>query len=127
MSVIITSTCISCWNARYSAAVRAMRGVAIRSTAGSFARLTKTTVLSIAPESRKLCMKKLASSYVMPMAAKTTAKGSFVPMTFACLAICAASLACGRPLAEKIGSFCPRTSVLSPSMAEMPVWINSCG
>ena len=28
---------------------------------------------------------------------------------------------------EKIGSFWPRTSVFSPSMAEMPVWINSCG
>ena len=26
-----------------------------------------------------------------------------------------------------MGSFCPRTSVFSPSIAEMPVWMNSCG
>ena len=66
-------------------------------------------------------MKKFASSNVIPIAAKTTANGSSVPTTFACLAICAARLACGRPEAEKIGSFCPRTSVFSPSMAETPV------
>jgi hypothetical protein len=29
--------------------------------------------------------------------------------------------------AEKIGSFWPRTSVFRPSMAETPVWMNSCG
>ena len=36
-------------NARYSAHVSAIRGVEIRSTAGSFARLVNSTVLSIAP------------------------------------------------------------------------------
>lgn len=39
------------------------------------------------------------------IAAKTTANGSSVPRTFACLAIWAARFACGRPDAEKIGSF----------------------
>ena len=38
-----------------------------------------------------------------------------------------ASKVCGKPDAEKMGSFCPRTRVFSPSMAEMPVWMNSCG
>ena len=33
----------------------------------------------------------------------------------------------GRPEQEKIGSFCPRTRVFSPSMADTPVWINSSG
>ena len=61
------------------------------------------------------------SSKVMPMAANTTAKGSSVPRTFAWRAICAASWAWGRPEAEKMGSFWPRTSVFRPSMAETPV------
>ena len=81
----------------------------------------------MAPVSLKLSIKKLDSSKVIPMAANTTAKGSLVPRTFACLAICAARLEWGRPDAEKIGSFCPRTRVFSPSMAETPVWMNSCG
>ena len=41
----------------------------------------------------------------------------------ACCTICAASWSCGRPLPEKIGSFCPRISVVSPSIAEIPVRI----
>ena len=108
-------------NARYSAAVSAILGVAIRSTAGSFARLMKRTVLSMAPVSLKLSVKKFASSNVIPMAANTTANGSSVPRTFACLAICAASWLCGSPEAENIGSFWPLTSVFSPSMADIPV------
>ena len=43
--------------ARYSAAVSAIFGVAIRSIAGSFARLTNSTVRSIAPVSLKLSIK----------------------------------------------------------------------
>ena len=39
-------------NARYSAAVSAIRGVAIRSTAGSLARFENTTVRSMAPVRR---------------------------------------------------------------------------
>ena len=61
------------------------------------------------------------------MAANTTTKGSLVPRTLACRAIWAASWAWGRPLAEKMGSFWPRTRVFSPSMAETPVWMNSWG
>ena len=69
--------------ARYSAAVRAIRGVAIRSTAGSLARFEKTTVRSMAPVRRKSEMKYSDSSKVMPIAAKTTAKVSLSPSTFA--------------------------------------------
>ena len=61
------------------------------------------------------------------MAANTTANFSSLPRTFACLAICAASWAWGSPDAEKIGSFCPRTRVFNPSIADTPVWINSSG
>ena len=89
--------------------------------------MINNTVLSIAPVSLKLLIKKFDSSKVIPTAAKTTAKGSSVPITFACFAIWAARLACGKPEAEKIGSFCPLTRVLSPSIAEIPVWINSEG
>ncbi len=31
------------------------------------------------------------------------------------------------PLPEKIGSFCPRTNVFNPSIADIPVCINSLG
>ena len=86
-----------------------------------------STVRSMAPVSLKLSTKKLDSSKVIPIAAKTTAKGSSVPTTLAWRAICAASCSCGRPEAEKIGSFCPRTSVFRPSIAETPVCINSSG
>ena len=47
-------------------------------------------------------MKKFDSSLVIPIAAKTTAKFSSVPRTFACLAICDASRLCGNPDAENI-------------------------
>ena len=68
------------------------------------------------------------SSKVMPMAAKTTAKlEAESPSTLAWRAIWAASWAWGRPLPEKMGSFCPRTRVFSPSMELTPVWINSLG
>ena len=85
------------------------------------------TVLSIAPDSLNEFTKKLDSSKVIPIAANTTANFSFVPLTLACFAICAASCACGSPDAENIGSFCPLTSVLSPSIADIPVCMNSAG
>ena len=93
MSVIITRTCIPLSNARYSAAVSAILGVAILSIAGSFARFENITVLSIAPVSLNERIKKFDSSKVIPIAANTTANFSSLPLTFACLAICAASCA----------------------------------
>ncbi len=126
MSVRITSTCMSHSKARYSAQVRARRGVAMRSTAGSSARLVKSTVRSMAPVFLKSSMKYWASSKVMPIAANTTAKSSPV-FTFAWRAICAASSAWGSPDMENTGSFWPRTRVLRPSIAETPVWMNSLG
>ncbi len=99
----------------------------IRSTAGSSARFRNTTALSSAPVFSKSSMKYCASSLVMPIAANTTAKASSEPGTFACLAICRAISLCGRPEPEKIGSFWPLTSVLVPSIVEIPVWMNSSG
>src|SRR5438093_5466894 len=72
-------------------------------------------------------MKTRASSCVIPIAAKTTPKGSRLPRTLACRAICKATSLCGSPAPENSGSFWPRTSVLRPSMVEMPVWMNSAG
>jgi hypothetical protein len=63
----------------------------------------------------------------MPMAAKTTANFSPDLSTLAWRAIWAARRECGSPEPEKMGSFCPRTRVFRPSMAEMPVWMNSLG
>ena len=124
--------------ARYSAHVSAMRGVAMRSTAGSSARFRNSTARSIADVERNSRSKKSASSNVMPIAANTTANspssrfpafvGSSLRCSTAdCRAIWAASSLCGSPEPEKIGSFCPRTSGLSPSMAETPVWMKSSG
>ncbi len=61
------------------------------------------------------------------MAANTTTKRDSSPSSFDWRTICAASLLWGRPEPEKMGSFCPRTRELRPSMAEMPVWMNSRG
>ena len=127
MSVRITSTCMSQSNARYSAVVRATRGIEIRSITGSSARLMNSTARSMAPVRRKSSMKKLASSKVMPIAANTTANGSSPCSVRAWRAICAASSEWGKPDPEKIGSFWPRTRVRLPSIAEMPVWMNSSG
>ena len=65
--------------ARYSAAVSAHRGVAIRSMVGSSARFRKKTTRSSAPVSSKSCVKNEASCQVIPMAAKTTAKLLLLP------------------------------------------------
>ena len=83
ISVIMTNTCMPRSYARYSAAVSAMRGVAMRSMAGSLARFMKVTVRSMAPVALKSEVKKSASSKVMPTAANTTAKPSPVPRTLA--------------------------------------------
>lgn len=44
-----------------------------------------------------------------------------------CLQICAAISLCGRPLAEKMGIFCPLAMEFITSMAEIPVWTISSG
>ncbi len=113
----------------------------MRSTTGLSAVLRKSTARVSAPVFSNSCWKYLASSKVTPIAAKTTANfpsssvprsaplvsTSFFESTRACLAICAASLLWGRPAPEKSGSFCPRTSVLSTSIVEIPVWMKSSG
>ena len=58
-----------------------MRGVAMRSMAGSLARFMNSTVRSMAPVRLKSLMKKSASSKVIPMAPNTTAKLSLLPST----------------------------------------------
>ena len=98
-----------------------------RSTAGSSARLTNSAAFSSAPVLSKSCTKKLYSSAVIPIAQKTTTKSSSLPTSLACLAICKAMSLWGRPDAEKIGSFCPRTRLVQASIAEIPVWMNCSG
>ena len=89
--------------------------------AGSLARFINRTALSIAPVFVKSSIKNCASSKVIPIAPNTTANFASSPSTFACLAICAATLLCGSPEPENIGNFCPLTRVLSPSIVEIPV------
>ncbi len=72
-------------------------------------------------------MKCWASSEVMPIPANTTANSSSAASTRDCRAIWRAMSLWGRPDAEKMGSFWPLTRVFMPSMAEMPVWMNSAG
>ena len=121
MSVRITRTCIPNSNAKYSATVNATRGVIILSIAGSSAVFKNRTLLFSAPDSSRLFLKYSASLYCTPIAANTTAKSSSVPTTDACLAICAASKLCDIPEPEKIGSFCPLTRVINPSITDTPV------
>src|SRR5438128_10497288 len=125
MSVMMTRMCIPTSYARYSAAVRAMRGVMSRSTAGSSARFRHRTARRSAPVRSKSSMKTRASSCAIPIAAKATPNDSRLPTTLACRAICSATSLCGSPAPENSGSFCPRTRVFRPSIVEMPVWMNS--
>ncbi|KAF1747742.1 hypothetical protein GCK72_024208 [Caenorhabditis remanei] len=60
--------------ARNSAAVKAIRGVMIRSMVGSLAKLRKRHTFSMDPFSSKSCLKKRAVSMLTPIAAKTIAK-----------------------------------------------------
>ncbi|OQC73152.1 MAG: hypothetical protein BWX45_00652 [Deltaproteobacteria bacterium ADurb.Bin002] len=121
MSVRMTRTCIPSSKARYSASVKAVRGVTSRSMEGESARLKKMAECVSTPDSSSESMKNRATSNLTPMAAKMTVNSSSAVRILACLAICAAIRLCGMPLPEKIGSFCPRISVFIPSIAEMPV------
>ena len=108
--------------ARYSATVSAQRGVRMRSMIGSLERLRNMTTFCSTPDSSKDRRKYSATSFFAPMAAKTMAKlFSFASLIFAWRAICTASSLCFMPEPEKMGSFCPRISVISTSMVEMPV------
>src|SRR3989454_5818087 len=127
MSVRITRMCIPTSYARYSAAVRAIRGVISRSTAGSSARFKERSAPRSASVRSKSAMNTRASSCVIPIAAKTTPNDSPLPTTLACRAICRATSLCGSPAPENSGSFWPRTRVFKPSIVEMPVWMNSAG
>ena len=102
--------------------VSARRGVAILSTTGLSAVLMNKTARSMAPVLRNSLAKYSASSNVIPMAAKTTAKSPAPSLvTLAWRAIWAAMRAWGKPAPEKIGNFWPRTRVFRQSMVEMPV------
>ena len=73
-------------------------------------------------------IKKSDSSKVMPMAANTTAKWLVRAPHLGLAGDLGRQLGVGQAAEpEKMGSFCPRTRVFSPSMAETPVWINSWG
>ena len=124
---MITNTCLPLSNARYSAKVRAVFGVMVRSIDGSSASDRKSATLSSTPVSSNESMKKRATSYLTPIAAKTMQKSLALPRTFAWRAICAASWLWARPLPLKIGSFCPWIRVVIPSMTETPVWMKSRG
>ena len=97
---------------RYSAAVNAILGVAILSIAGSFARFINNTASIYSTCLLKFIYEELSFFKVIPIAANTTANLESEFKTFACLAICAASSACGRPDPEKTGNFCPLTKCI---------------
>ena len=114
-------------NARYSAAVRAHLGVIILSIDGASASDWNITTLLSTPLCSNVFLKNCATSYLIPIPAKTITKSSSELRIFACLIIRAARRLCGSPFPEKIGSFCPRISVFIPSIDEIPVWMKSLG
>ena len=88
----MTKICISCSNAKYSAAVNAHLGVKIRSMIGSFDKFKNITTLCITPASSNERLKYSATSLVTPIAAKTTPNPfPSSSATFACLTICTAN------------------------------------
>ena len=99
----------------------------IRSIEGASAKDWNITTFERTPDSSKVFTKNRATSYLIPIPAKTITNCSSAPRSFAWRIIWAASLLCGSPFPEKIGSFCPRTREFIPSIAEIPVWIKSLG
>ena len=87
MSVITTRTCIPFSKARYSAAVNAQRGVTIRSIDGASASDWNITTFDKTPEASKVSTKNFATSYLMPIPAKTITNFSSLFRNFACLII----------------------------------------
>ena len=93
---------------------------------GSSARLMNVVVLPIAPLSSNPFLKNMASLAVIPIAPKTmenlpSPSSPVEPGAWAWVSIWRASSLAGSPEPEKIGSFCPLTRVLRPSMADIPV------
>jgi len=125
MSDMITSTSAPSVKARCSATVRAIRGVRIRSITGSSAAFRRSTSSPAAERSSRRSRTKAMSAWVSPIAAKTTRNAPLAACDWA--AICVARARWGRPATEKIGSFCPRTRVVSASITEMPVMTGSFG
>ena len=94
---------------------------------GSSAKLMNAMSRERAPVSSNSFKKYAYSRCVIPMAPKTTRNSSPSPRTWAFFRIMAAIWFAGKPAPEKIGNFWPRTRVLKPSMAEIPVWMKSEG
>ena len=92
---------------------------------GSSARFSSSTSSPAAERSSSTPRTAEASAWVRPIAANTTLNGS--PPADAWAASCAASSRWGRPATEKMGSFCPRTTVVSASITEIPVSTGSAG
>jgi len=97
----------------------------MRSTIGSSAVLTNNARSPSSARRSSTLRSAPTSACGSPSAANTIANGS--SCTCACAAICAASSRCGSPPTENTGSFWPRTSVASPSIALTPVRIASVG
>ncbi len=128
MSVMMASTCLPSVKARYSAAVRAKRGVSRRWVLESDARLRNSAVRAKAPDSSSVRRKNSALSYGRPMPANTiTNSSASALLSLALMAMLTAMRSCGRPPPEKSGSFCPRTSEFMRSMVVMPVSMKSRG
>ena len=92
---------------------------------GSSARFSSSTSSPAAERSSSFARIAAASACVSPIAAKTTLNGS--PAATAWAASWPARSRCGSPATEKIGSFWPRTRVISSSITEMPVSTGSAG
>ncbi len=98
----------------------------MRSITGSSAAFSSSTSSPAALRSSRRSRTNSMSACVRPIAANTTWKGRPCAAR-ACAAICVASARCGRPGAEKIGSFCPRTRVVRASIVDTPVMTGSRG
>ncbi len=128
MSVMMTSTCMPFSKARYSAAVRAMRG-------GGDA-LHRRVVGQVCEEHRPVDGAGAAELlYEEVGLLEGDADGGkdhgevarVVPQHTGLPGDLGGQGRVGQAGAEKMGSFWPRTRVFRPSMVEMPVWINSLG
>ena len=126
ISVKMTETCISFSKAKISSLVerhfrwrnvdcRVVREVYEQHSSCLSGRLSETL-------DKEVCLLS-----VIPIAANTTAKGSFLPGPLPVWLSWGRQAGSGEAAGRRRWAASPLTRVFSPSMADMPVSINSCG
>ena len=124
---MMTRTCIPQSKARYSAQVRARRGVAIRSTAGSFGKVGEEHRAFDGARAAEFLRKVLRFLEGDADGGEDDGELALARAHFCLAGDLRGELRVREAAHAEHGQLLPRTRVLRPSIAEMPVWMNSLG